>query len=149
MSRQNSMDVSSLEVTLNGSQIEINPFGNGTKPFDDVKVLLVRGQDGAALAPHNWLCTIFADNWSNTTDANGYYTNTVTLSTPINANYKAIIDSWVASNADNPNEQRAAYNMCNEFYFPSGEATTSMTVKAKTKPTVTFYVWVLGFKNNN
>ena len=46
MSRQNSRDVSSLEVTLNGSQIEIDPIGNGTKPFDDVKVLLVKGQDG-------------------------------------------------------------------------------------------------------
>ena len=46
MSRQNSRDVSSLEVTLNGSQIEIDPIGNGTRPFDDVKVLLVKGQDG-------------------------------------------------------------------------------------------------------
>lgn len=46
MSRQNSRNVSSLEVTLNGSQIEIDPIGNGTKPFDDVKVMLVRGADG-------------------------------------------------------------------------------------------------------
>ena len=44
--RQDSRNVSSLEVTLNGSQIEIDPIGNGTRPFDDVKVLLVKGQDG-------------------------------------------------------------------------------------------------------
>ena len=54
MSRQNSREVSSLEVTLNGSQIEIDPIGNGTKPFDDVKVMLVKGIDGTgaeSLAP--------------------------------------------------------------------------------------------------
>lgn len=49
MSRQNSREVSSLEVTRNGSEIEINPFGNGTKPFDDVKVLLLKGADGGVI----------------------------------------------------------------------------------------------------
>lgn len=46
MSRQNSMDVASLEVTVNGSQVSVDPIGNGTKPFDDVKVMLVKGIDG-------------------------------------------------------------------------------------------------------
>lgn len=46
MSRDNSRDVSSLEVTLRGSQVEIDPIANGTKPFDDVKVMLVKGIDG-------------------------------------------------------------------------------------------------------
>ena len=46
MSRQNSREVSSLEVTLNGSQVNIEPFANGTKPFDDVKVLLLKGASG-------------------------------------------------------------------------------------------------------
>lgn len=49
MSRQNSREVSSLEVTRNGSEIEINAFGNGTKPFDDVKVLLLKGADGGVI----------------------------------------------------------------------------------------------------
>ena len=48
MSRQNSRDVSSLEVTLNGSQIEIEPVGNATKILEDVKVMLVQGQKGDA-----------------------------------------------------------------------------------------------------
>ena len=46
MSRQNSRDVSSLEVTLRGSQIEIEPIGNGTKTIDDVKVMLLKGEKG-------------------------------------------------------------------------------------------------------
>ena len=46
MSRQNSREVSSLEVTLNGSQVNIDPFANGTKPFDDVKVMLLKGEKG-------------------------------------------------------------------------------------------------------
>ena len=48
MSRQNSREVSSLDVTLIGDhQIDIESIGNGTKPFDDVKVMLVKGLDGA------------------------------------------------------------------------------------------------------
>ena len=46
MSRQNSFEISSLEVTVNNNQVEIDPIGNGTKPFDDVKVMLVKGADG-------------------------------------------------------------------------------------------------------
>ena len=53
MSRQNSREVSSLEVTLNGSQIEIDPFANGTKPFDDVKVMLLKGEKGDQGDPAN------------------------------------------------------------------------------------------------
>lgn len=48
MSRQNSREVSSLEVTLNGSQVEIEPVGNGTMTIDDIKVLLLKGQTGSA-----------------------------------------------------------------------------------------------------
>jgi len=48
MSRQNSRDVSSLEVTLNGSQIGIEPVGNATRTLEDVKVMLVQGQKGDA-----------------------------------------------------------------------------------------------------
>ena len=63
MSRQNSREVSSLEVTLNGSQIEIDPRGNGTKPFDDVKVMLVKGIDGTgaeSLAPEFSTTTLYS-----------------------------------------------------------------------------------------
>lgn len=46
MSRQNSREISSLDVTLNGSQVSIDPVQNETKPFDDVKVLLLKGEKG-------------------------------------------------------------------------------------------------------
>jgi len=53
MSRQNSREVSSVEVIINGSQPSIDRVPNETKPFDDVKVLLVKGERGDAGNPYD------------------------------------------------------------------------------------------------
>ena len=50
MSRQNSFEISSLEVTVENNQVNIDPIGNGTKPFDDVKVMLIHGPKGTGIA---------------------------------------------------------------------------------------------------
>ena len=83
MSRQNSFEISSLEVTVENNQVNIDPIGNGTKPFDDVKVLLVKGVDGTgaeSLAPAfsattsyavGALCTYNALLWKCTTAHQG------------------------------------------------------------------------------
>ena len=49
MSRQDSRQISSLAATINGSQIDIDPIGNGTSPIDDMRVLLVKGADGGVV----------------------------------------------------------------------------------------------------
>ena len=73
------MDVASLEVTVNGSQVSVDPIGNGTKPFDDVKVMLVKGIDGTgaeSLAPAFSPSTYYAYGDLCTKDALLYQCNT-------------------------------------------------------------------------
>lgn len=48
MSRQNSREISNVNVTLNGSEIGIDRSGNN-KPFSDVKVMLKCGSDGKGI----------------------------------------------------------------------------------------------------
>ena len=232
MSRQNSRDVGGLEVTLNGHQIEIDPIGNGTKTIDDVKVMLLKGQQGdpglpadmTAIAPafsssvsyavgdlviynnklykcttaHSgaWnindftqtnvvseparsvanalrfrystlspyarvdyngssqvelrIATIYAEinatNWSSTPNASGYYTNVVDLPFPINTYWRPIVDVFgVDENTKPTSAEKAAFNLCDDFYFEDGTACETLTVKAKTKPTTTFNISINGF----
>lgn len=144
MSRQNSMNVSSLEVTLDNSQIEINPIGNGTKAIEDIKVLLLHGSP-SDMEARCIRATIPSTGWSSTTDASGYYTNTVTLSQNINTSFRPLI-SLIGStnNTEATDAQKAAYNLCSVYNFPDSANATTMTVKAKTRPTETFYVTVEG-----
>lgn len=46
MSRQNSRDISNINVTMRGSEIGINRTPNDNLPFSDVKVLLKKGEAG-------------------------------------------------------------------------------------------------------
>lgn len=50
MSRQNSREISNINVTLNGHEIGIDRVANGNQPFSDVKVLCVRGANGNGIA---------------------------------------------------------------------------------------------------
>lgn len=172
MSRQNSRDVSSLEVTLRGSQIEIEPIGNGTKTIDDVKVLLLKGEKGdtpsemahsikvydangnvhtyngsadVAIYNRNVLVTVPVSGWSGTVNSEGYYTNTVSLGVPFNT-YDPVFVSPIGSTKSTKAtpEQSVAFNLCEVFSFADGTSVSSMVAKAKTKPTTTFYALVSG-----
>lgn len=206
MSLQNSRDVSSLQVTMNGSQIEIDPFGNGTNPIDDVKVLLLKGQDGGVIDQQqsdwdqtdtsavdyiknkpnyagstsaggaansvrsilsvsdgntavimfngsatkyirmrNKIVSVPASGWSSVIDSDGFYTNTVSLGAKYNTYVSPIISCTGSDRNSLPTSaQKSAFNLCDVFYFADGKDVESMTVKAKTKPTESFYVMING-----
>ena len=179
MSRQNSRDVSSLEVTINGHQVAIDPVANGTKTIDDVKVMLCRGSKGNGIvsiektgtdrnvdtytityddgntdtftvtnADVDQICQyvpVYSSGWSNSRDADGYYTNAVTLSAELNTAYQPLIALVGASESTLPtNAQKTAFSLVDVFYFADGTNISQMTVKAKTTPTTTFYVAIFG-----
>lgn len=87
--------------------------------------------------------TITATSWSNSVDSNGYYTYTVTLSSPTlatsyppNVYIAGSTDSTFPTDAEK--EQYALLEQCNHT------ATNSLTLYAKTKPTSNFYVYIEG-----
>ena len=93
------------------------------------------------------LCTVSASNWSATTDADGYYTNNVSFggTKTIMPSYRPFIGICGSTiNIKETPAQSAAYSLCSAFYFADNDIVTGMTVKAKTKPTETFYVTVNG-----
>lgn len=65
MSRQNSREISGINITLDGHEIGIDRVANTTLPFSDVKVLLKKGEKGD---PGEWTdITIIAPAFSDTT----------------------------------------------------------------------------------
>lgn len=86
--------------------------------------------------------TIAVANWSNSTDASGYYTYTLTLSTglslsfPPNIYIAGVDDSTFYT--DTEQEAFALINYC------ALATSTSVTLYATTKPTVTFYIFIEG-----
>lgn len=89
--------------------------------------------------------TVDASNWLSTVDADGYYRNVVSLGTTFNTYFRPLI-AISGSTLDTPPTaaQSAAYNLVDVYSFADGAATNAMIVKAKTKPTETFYVTVSG-----
>jgi hypothetical protein len=102
------------------------------------------GSNMVSVISRNQLVTIESTGWSGTVDADGYYTNTVSVS-KINT-YNPIYIACCGSTKDTlpTAAQAAAFSLCNMFHFDDGVDIQSMTVKAKTKPTETFYVLVQG-----
>lgn len=234
MSLQNSRDVSSLQVTMNGNQIEIDPFGNGTNPIDDVKVLLLKGEPGGVIDQQqsDWnqtntsavdyiknkptlgtasaldvpssgnastsevvkgddtrltdarpanggtankvsnaltitdeggssetydgsaaktlkfrsaLAVVQSVSWSSTVDADGYYTLTTFISGSMDGSAPFFVEC-ISSDGQTPASasEKAAYNLCSIFNLADQRGANVLTVKAKTKPTTTFYVRLIG-----
>lgn len=98
-------------------------------------------------ASYSMLTAIPSSGWSAVTDSDGYYTNTVSLSQSIDTSVQPIIGP-IGSTINTPATaaQKALFNLCDVFHFADGTSVNSMTVKAKTKPTDTFYVIVTGEK---
>ena len=95
----------------------------------------------------DWPILVEATNWSATVDSDGFYTNTFTLMIGsyvlnIDANKPVFISCSGSTRSNRPTAaQAAAYNLVDEVSFPEALGTVStITVKAKTKPTVDFYI---------
>jgi len=89
--------------------------------------------------------TITATNWSNSVDADGYYTYTVTLSNPtLDTSYPPNVYLTGADDStfytDTEATQYSYLAQCNLT------ASTTLVLYAKTKPDTTFYVFVEGLE---
>lgn len=93
----------------------------------------------------NVLLTVNAANWSATVDSDGYYTNVVSLGTTFNTYIPPLI-AISGSTADTlpTAAQSEAYRLVDKCSFADGAAVNATVVKAKTKPTETFYLTVIG-----
>ena len=113
-------------------------YGDGTSIDYD-------GSSSLALYHHHKLITVDASNWSGTVDADGYYRNSISLPVKYNS-YHPIYVSISGSTSDTlpTAAQAAAFNLVDMYSFQDSTAADVMVVKAKTKPTDTFYVWVDG-----
>ena len=97
--------------------------------------------------PNNFLSFLVAvpsSSWSST-KTDGYFTNTISLGGTINTTHQPTVTLSGATVDTVPSAaQLTAYNLVSFFSFTNGTAVSQMVVKAKTKPTETFYVIVKG-----
>lgn len=91
------------------------------------------------------IVTIPVTGWDSTPDSNGYYHNIVYFPFYLKAEYQPII-SPIGSDEDTPAtaQQKADFNLCERFNFPSYVDVENVEVYAKTKPTASFNVMISG-----
>ena len=84
--------------------------------------------------------TITATNWSNSVDANGYYTYTITLNPELSMDYAPNVDIAGANDSTfSTDAEKEAYDLLDECNLT---AANTLVLYAKTKPETTFYIWV-------
>jgi hypothetical protein len=107
------------------------------------------GSVNGLLQFNSYLATINASNWSSTVDSDGYYTNQVALAPYFNTYYQPKV-SLCGSNRNTlpTSAEIATYNLCDVFYMDDGAKKDILIVRAKTKPTTTFYVMIKGVYAN-
>lgn len=88
---------------------------------------------------------ILAGSWSASVNPNGYYTYSITglkaRDTSLGVDYSLQPASEIVATS----AEILAYSMIDAAYMLDGEAITTMTLYAKTKPTTDFYLRVTGF----
>lgn len=86
--------------------------------------------------------TITATNWSNSVDANGYYTYTITLNPELSLSWPPSTDiAGVNDSTFSTDAEKEAYDLLDECNLIT---TSTLILYAKTKPETTFYIWVEG-----
>ena len=110
-----------------------------------VEELINSGGGGGGSTISKKRYTITASSWSNSVDANGYYTYTVTLSNPtLDTSYPPNVYLTGANDStfytDTEATQYSYLAQCNLT------ASTTLVLYAKTKPDTTFYVFVEGLE---
>jgi hypothetical protein len=124
-----------------------NSVAKGLTLFDGHTNMSYNGSYNYGIHALAEVVLIPASGWSAVVDSDGYYTNTVSLY----YGYNTYVGPFISSCGSTRNTlatatQSAAFSLCNAFAFADGGNVSSMTVKAKTKPTSDFYVLVSGFR---
>lgn len=113
---------------------------DGTTITVDANGVLTSTATGSAMSKTRY--TITATNWSNSVDANGYYTYTITLNPELSLSYPPSTDIAGANdNTFSTDAEKEAYDLLDECNLTD---TDTLVLYAKTKPTVNFYIWVEG-----
>lgn len=142
-------------IKLSGRYMAKNA-ASSTKALDieTANPLLIGDADGNAtrfngstyceLVYNNYLKMIPSGNWTSTVDSDGYYTNTLSV-IPFNT-YNGVDVRLSGSTIDTlpTAAQIAAYNLVDIFYMANGTDVRTLVVKARTKPTIDFYVTLKG-----
>lgn len=98
------------------------------------------GGGGASLAKTRY--TITASSWSNSVDADGYYTYTITLNPELSLSWPPSTDiAGVNDSTFSTDAEKEAYDLLDECNLTT---TSTLILYAKTKPETTFYIWVEG-----
>lgn len=106
------------------------------------KVVDEMGSGGGGNSLSKTRYTITATNWSNSTDANGYYTYTITLNPELSLSWPPSTDiAGVNDSTFSTDTEKEAYDLLDECNLTD---TDTLVLYAKTKPTVNFYIWVEG-----
>lgn len=88
--------------------------------------------------------TVSSSSWSASANADGFYTNTLTLSVGLDTSYAPNVYISGSNDSTSPTDaQTSAYNLLDRANL---SASTTLVLYAKTKPTTTFYVYVEGLK---
>lgn len=113
--------------------------------YDDAGNALSEKFDANSFVLQKFRVTVTASNWSSTATS-GYYTYALTLPYPINT-YKEFSMGLTGSadGTDPTAAESAAYSLVNYFDANDGTGVTSATLRAKTKPTTTFYIMISGY----
>jgi len=112
---------------------------NTTITVDGNGVISSSATGGTDLAKTRY--TITATNWSNSPDADGYYTYTITLSPILDTTVSPDVLIAGSSNTSQPTDTHKTMFSYVERCYLSG---STLTLYAKTKPTSDFYIWVEG-----
>lgn len=89
--------------------------------------------------------TVASSAWSSTATS-GYYTCNLTLTYPINTYKEFGMELTGSTDGTDPTAaESAAYSLVNYMDASDGTGVTAVTLRAKTKPTTTFYIMVHGY----
>ena len=101
--------------------------------------------DANSFVLQKYRVTVSSSAWSSTA-TDGYYTCPLTLTYPINTYKEFGMELTGSTDGTDPTAaESAAYSLVNYMDANDGTGVTSATLRAKTKPTTTFYIMVHGY----
>lgn len=136
MAKNAASSTKALDITT-GCKLTLGDALGNTYEFD--------GSTERTYIKRNIGILVSSSNWTSTVDASGYYTNTIDLGYGFNVyNDPRIRPYPTGNNNEVTAAEGAAYNLVDVWYMDDGTNVSQLVAKAKTKPTTTFKIRVVG-----